>query len=495
MWTSIHCYQFIRVCQMSDIRRLHPRLECLAFRVRFKDEMEELLPVSQRRLLRYTCIFSCLMTLAVLFKHTECISCHLCLSRDKDEHQICKASGGEGCMCVCRACWAAMCVHTQLLCLLVQYRLRTHINTSKKSHCTFCTKVDTHTYCMYIYCSSQCLRFHFHSQFHFHICTYIITPFPASFPGHSPDGQLYELRFQEPAELWLWAQLPHKALSHAVHWPEDNPTSLFGWHCWEETSWSDWLCSRSQKCRSGLARWVRVRANSTVSPGGNPIHLSSLFHPWPLFAFSFLFFPFSRPTCVWPTTVPSLLPLLHHFFLDPLVSQSPPFFFLSSFLFPLLYCSVRRAGSEADEADGTVTGETGEWTAVPQETGAGGQVLWQDEGEVTCRKVCVVSMWVEAYPCLTSSGHTFISYPCLSPFRNSCVMLKESSHVYRSSTSWWTGPSVSSWRGSALIGRKHPSMSSLETCRTFSKTLMWVWPGWSASYNYVVPYKLKYVWK
>ena len=33
--------------------------------------------------------------------------------------------------------------------------------------------------------------------------------------------------------------------------------------------------------------------------------------------------------------MPSLLPLPNHFFLDPLVSQSPPFFFLSSFRFPL----------------------------------------------------------------------------------------------------------------------------------------------------------------
>lgn len=33
-----------------------------------------------------------------------------------------------------------------------------------------------------------------------------------------------------------------------------------------------------------------------------------------------------------PTTVPSLLPLPNHFFLHPLISQPPPFFFLSSLL-------------------------------------------------------------------------------------------------------------------------------------------------------------------
>ena len=72
-----HCYLF---SQMSDIRRLHPRLECLAFRARFNDEMEELLPVSHPRQRLLACglmvdICSCLMNgcVALLMQNVSAV--------------------------------------------------------------------------------------------------------------------------------------------------------------------------------------------------------------------------------------------------------------------------------------------------------------------------------------------------------------------------------------------------------------------------------------
>ena len=41
VWSVVVC-----TLQMGDIKRLTPRLECLSFRSRFDEEMEEMMPVS-----------------------------------------------------------------------------------------------------------------------------------------------------------------------------------------------------------------------------------------------------------------------------------------------------------------------------------------------------------------------------------------------------------------------------------------------------------------
>ena len=142
-------------------------------------------------LLHLDTYFQLFNDLAVLFKHTrthtECVCCHLCLSRDKDEHQICKTSGGEIASLVTvdrgrHVCMRAECAEQRCVCTLSCdlcwcSTSSTHTgSTHALAHANSLTVQFEHKCIhvhMYVYCSSQCLHFHFHSQFHFHIRTYV----------------------------------------------------------------------------------------------------------------------------------------------------------------------------------------------------------------------------------------------------------------------------------------------------------------------------------